>query len=80
MSDTVPSSPAIAPAADTVAAPKKPAPKRRTKPTKPVWVVRKGSGLEQLAADKAKKAIESGKVRAATERDLEIAGVPTEQR
>lgn len=78
MSDTAASTPRIPAASESVApppAPKKPAAKKSAKAAKPVWVVRKGSGLEQLGAEKAKTAIAAGKVRTATDRDLEIAGI-----
>lgn len=42
---------------------------------RPVWVVTKGTGLHQIPSDRVAKAIEDGKGRRATPRDLEVAGV-----
>lgn len=46
---------------------------------KPVWIVVKGEGLHQVATSAVDAAISNGKGRRATERDLEIAGIPAEQ-
>lgn len=50
------------------------------KPTEPVWVVVKGEGLKRVAPGAFAAAVADGRGRRATDRDLEIAAVPVEER